>query len=517
MRENVQPITAGTLRAAQYVRMSTEHQQYSTENQADAMTRFAKSRRMEIVRTYSDAARSGLNLGGRDGLRTLLRDVESGRADYTEVLVYDVSRWGRFQDADESAYYEYICKRANIRVHYCAEQFENDGSLSSSLLKTIKRTMAGEYSRELSVKVFAGQCRLIELGFRQGGPAGFGLRRQLVDRDGNHKGLLSAGEYKSIQTDRIILVPGSEDEVRTVKEIYTRFSKNHQSEKHIASWLNEKGILTDRGRPWTRATVHQVLTNPKYVGANVYNRRSFKLKRKRINNPPEIWVRREGAFAPIVTQEQFAEALAIIEARHPCFTDQQLLDCLKNMLARFGTLSGILIDECEDMPSSSLYRRRFGSLILAYKLIGYSPACDYSFLETNRKLREFHRQQCVSIIEELHRNGARVEKNHESDLFTINDEFTASLVLARCRETPAGNHRWLVRLENSLDPDVTIAARLKQGNEEILDYYLLPGADALAQRLRLAPENNIVLDVYRFENLNFLMSMARRVAIEEAA
>src|SRR5262249_42003135 len=152
---------------------------------------------------------------------------------------------------------------------------------------TIKRTMAGEYSRELSVKVFAGQCRLIELGFRQGGPAGFGLRRQLVDRDGNHKSLLSAGEYKSIQTDRVILVPSSEDEVRTVKEIYTRFTKNHQSEKHIASWLNEKGILTDRGRPWTRATVHEVLTNPKYVGANVYNRRSFKLKRKRINNPPE--------------------------------------------------------------------------------------------------------------------------------------------------------------------------------------------------------------------------------------
>jgi len=61
-------------------------------------------------------------------------------------------------------------------VHYRAEQFENDGSLSSTLLKTIKRTMAGEYGRELSVKVFAGQCRLIERGFRQGGPAGYGLR-----------------------------------------------------------------------------------------------------------------------------------------------------------------------------------------------------------------------------------------------------------------------------------------------------------------------------------------------------
>lgn len=517
MRERVQPTTAGPVRAAQYVRMSTEHQQYSTENQADAMLRFAEARRMEIVRTYSDAAKSGLNLEGREGLRQLLRDVETGNADYTEILVYDVSRWGRFQDADESAYYEYICKRANIRVHYCAEQFENDGSLSSSLLKTIKRTMAGEYSRELSVKVFAGQCRLIELGFRQGGPAGYGLRRQLVDRDRNPKGVLLAGEHKSIQTDRVILVPGPEDEVRTVKEIYSRFTKNRQREREIASWLNERGILTDQGRPWTHATVHQVLTNPKYAGTNVYNRRSFKLKRKRINNPPEIWVRRDDAFTPIVTPEQFAEALAIIESRHRHFTDEQLLECLKSILARFGTLSGILIDETEDMPSSSLYRHRFGSLILAYKLIGYSPACDYSFLETNRKLREFHSQQCVSIVNELQKNGARVHKSPLSDLLTINEEFSASLVLARCRETPTGNHRWLVRLDNSLDPDVTVAARLKPGNQEILDYYLLPSMDTLVHRLRLAPENGIVLDVYRFENLNFLMSMARRVAIEEAA
>ena len=142
--------------AAQYVRMSTEHQQYSTENQGEAILRYAKAQGMEIVRTYSDAGKSGLNLAGRGGLRELLQDVESGRANYSVILVYDISRWGRFQDADESAYYEYVCKRANVRVHYCAEQFQNDESLPSSLMKTIKRTMAGEYSRELSVKVFAG-------------------------------------------------------------------------------------------------------------------------------------------------------------------------------------------------------------------------------------------------------------------------------------------------------------------------------------------------------------------------
>jgi len=249
----------------------------------------------------------------------------------------------------------------------------------------------------------------------------------------------------------------------------------------------------------------------------VYNRRSFKLKQKRIKNPPEIWVRRDDAFAPIVTREQFAEALAIIESRHRRFTDEQLLECLKDLLARFGTLSGILIDEAEDMPSSTVYRHRFGSLIRAYKLIGYTPFRDYSFLETNRVLREFHGQQCAAIVDQLRENGARVQRNSVSDLLTINEEFTASLVLARCRVTVAGNHRWLVRLENSLDPDVTIAARLSPGNQEILDYYLLPQMDTLVRKLRLGSENGIVLDVHRFENLSFLISMARRVGIEEAA
>src|SRR5262249_2567495 len=141
--------------------MSTEHQQYSTENQSDALRDYATNRGMVIVRTFADAGKSGLRLEGRDALKDLIEVVQSGQADFTAILVYDVSRWGRFQDADESAYYEYICKRAGINVLYCAEQFENDGSPVSTIVKGVKRAMAGEYSRELSAKVFKGQCKLI--------------------------------------------------------------------------------------------------------------------------------------------------------------------------------------------------------------------------------------------------------------------------------------------------------------------------------------------------------------------
>src|SRR5690349_10172095 len=195
-------------RAAEYVRMSAEHQRYSTENQADAIRRYAAQRAIEIVRTYADQGKSGLSLGGRDALKQLIEDVQIGRADFETILVYDVSRWGRFQDADESAYYEYICRRAGISVQYCAEQFDNDGSPTATIIKSVKRAMAGEYSRELSVKVFAGHCRLIGLGFRQGGMAGYGLRRQLIDEQRQPKGELARGTQKSLQTDRVGLVPG---------------------------------------------------------------------------------------------------------------------------------------------------------------------------------------------------------------------------------------------------------------------------------------------------------------------
>ena len=89
-----------TRRAAQYIRMSTDHQKYSIENQKQIIAEYALCHDTEVVRTYIDAGRSGLLLKGRDALKRLISDVQEGRADFNIILIYDVRRWGRFQDAD---------------------------------------------------------------------------------------------------------------------------------------------------------------------------------------------------------------------------------------------------------------------------------------------------------------------------------------------------------------------------------------------------------------------------------
>lgn len=511
------PTPPPLIRAAEYVRMSTEHQKYSTDNQSEAIRRYAERRGYDIVRTYADEGKSGLNLGGRLALQQLLEDVETGRAQFEALLVYDVSRWGRFQDPDEAASYELRCRRAGVQVHYCAEQFENDGSIGSSIIKTVKRAMAGEYSRELSVKVFAGQANLIRLGFRQGGAAGFGLRRMLVDQSGAAKGLLDRGEHKSIATDRVILVPGPREEIDIVREVYRLFVVEEWPERRIAEELNRRGVLTDLDRPWTRGSIHQILINEKYIGNNVWGRTSFKLKSAHVQNAPEDWVRSDGAFESIISRSAFEGAQKIIQARSERLSDDRMLELLAQILETRGYLSGLIIDEMDDCPSSSAFRSRFGSLLRAYALVGFAPDHDYRYLEINRKLRSLHPGVMDAVLHGISRAGGRAVQDQETDIVTVNDEFTASIVVVRCLQTSAGSLRWKLRLDTALKPDITVAVRMDSANEQARDYYLLPRLDMRDAVLRLAEYNGLSLDAYRFDTLEAFYRMAGRVPLREAA
>jgi hypothetical protein len=74
-----------------------------------------------------------------------------------------------------------------------------------------------------------------------------------------------------------------------------------------------------------------VLTNDKYIGNNVYNRISFKLKKHRITNQPDMWIKKEGAFEAIVPPEVFYMAQGIIRARAHRFSSEELIEKLRNL------------------------------------------------------------------------------------------------------------------------------------------------------------------------------------------
>lgn len=504
------------VRAAQYLRMSTEHQTYSIDNQRDAIREYAEIMGYEIVATYEDAGRSGLNLGGRPGLQRLLADVESGRADFETVVVYDVSRWGRFQNIDESAVYEYRCQVAGVRIEFCAEQFANDGSIGSDVLKAIKRSMAAEQSRMLSQKVFIGQVRLIRMGFRQGSKAGFGLRRLLIDQHGRPKGILSSYEYKSLQTDRIILVLGPPDEIATVRWIFGHFVKTRKTELEMARLLNKRGVLSDLGRPWTRESVHSVLTNENYIGNSVWNKHSTRLKSHQVRNPPEQWVRVENVMEPIVDRKLFNRAQTVLKTIYRRLTNDEMLAALKALLARRGVLSIRIIDAAPDCPPAQRYMWRFGTIVKAYELIGYEPTQNCRYIFVNRRLETMRLQIIRDLLAGLEKHGGVATHDMVTDLVRINEEITVSIAMGRCRVSGFGYPRWFSKADRQPLPDIFVLIRMNPGDLTPRDYLIAP-AHEIAGRSELHANNGARLNTYVFRTLSPLIGLAERATVESTA
>jgi hypothetical protein len=205
-------------------------------------------------------------------------------------------------------HYEYICRAAGVRVWYCAEMFENDGSMASTIVKNLKRAMAAEYSRELSAKVSHARTAMFRRGFWQGGSAGFGLRHQVVSPEGVPGSQLETGEFKAVQSHRCILTLGRPDEIAVVKRIYRMFTVDRIKRATIARILNAQGVVGEGGKPWSRRMVHDVLSNPKYVGDLVGNRTLVYLSSQPVRRDPSEWIRTPRAFEPIISRKVFAAA-----------------------------------------------------------------------------------------------------------------------------------------------------------------------------------------------------------------
>ncbi|MGY8706001.1 recombinase family protein [Bradyrhizobium sp. 18BD] len=465
-----------TQRAAQYVRMSRDLQRYSIKNQLAAIAAYAEANGLTIVRTYEDAGRSGLRIKGRPGLIELIEDVQSGQADFDQILVYDVSRWGRFQDTDESAYYEYLCKMNGVRVEYCAEIFKNDGSFLSGMAKYMKRGMAAEWSRELGVKVHTGHCRIASLGYRVGGPVGYGLRRMMVDESEHPKVQLEKGQYKALQSDRVRLRQGSAEEAAVIYCIFDQFVNARQSYSEIRRALNDANIANHNGRPWTDRMIPTILANENYIGKTVYNRTSRRLGQRLVKNPAHAWVHGAAAIEPIVDPDIFARAQKLLAERRVEIPEDEMLMRLRVVLRRRGKLNSNIINSTLGLNHVSSYVKHFGSLRKAYSLIGYVSPRDCDWLDTYDHWAREQARHANELAEVLRADlGLEPELAQDNIALDVAGTRLVSFLVARQLATRGPDHapQWKA-YRRQISSGMLAVMRLDATNKAIEDYVLLP-------------------------------------------
>ena len=459
-------------RAVQYLRMSTEHQVYSTTCQRDAIAKYANDFSLEIVQTYADDGKSGLDADHRPGLQALLREVASGQAAFRTILVFDVSRWGRFQDCDEAAYYEHLCRRAGIRVEYCSEPFRNDGTAMSMVMKHLKRVMAAEYSRELSAKTAAAKRRIAYMGYRMGGRAGYGLRRMMIDHEDRPVGVLANGQEKHLQEYRVILIPGPIEEIRNVRWIFQKTVQGWGPTR-IARGLAKRGVTSSSGRPWCKLRVMGLLANEKYIGTQVFGRSSCILTNPKVWNPPEKWVRLEGAFEAIVEPDLFRRAQETIAGWTSRISNDDAILRLRQLFEQHGHLCAKLINSTPGMPGSAFYEERFGGLLRAYARVGFEPQRDYRFLSDYTRRRRQLFQLRDQVASAMRVRGLAVEHKPGALLLKCNGVRVA--VMLALKHAIGKKVRWSAQVPGPVAPRWVLIARPTDDGASIRDYWLTQG------------------------------------------
>ena len=492
--------------AAQYLRMSSDMQECSIENQAVVIQQYADANGFKILKTYEDAGKSGLTISQRKGLQSLLSDVLQHRAVFRAVLVYDVSRWGRFQDADEAAHYEFLCKSSGVKVHYCAEQFGPEETLPGRMMKALKRTMAAEFSRELSQRVFIGKKRRAQMGFHEGAQAGYALRRVLVGADGTVKQVLRRGELKSISSDHVVLTPGPEREQKWVRWIYEQRIRGLQI-SDIVKELNLRRAPWIDGKRWNRYAVRQILTNRKYAGWNCWAQRSQTLRTKSRHNPREQWVLVEGAFKGIVDQATFDRAQRVIRQRFCYKSNEVALRELMALWKRRGTLSESIIDRARGVPAVSALRRRFGSMTKVYELLGFDPAPILAIRTAKMKMMLRLRSQVFAAIRESFPYDVTFTRPSSRHRYCIafTDVGDVAVVLCRSFNTPEGLRYWLMYVRAATRDLPALVCLMSRDNESLEAYYVMPKIDALTA-MTLTPRDPWFQSGIRLESLSELHS-----------
>src|SRR5277367_3332601 len=233
---------APQLRGVAYYRHSArDRQENSVAIQQELVQKWAKENGVDIIFEFADRGKSGLTAEGRDGFNDMMENWVKERNDFELVLCLDVSRWGRFQDIDLSATYSAECKKNGKQVIYTTLGMPRPDDPLYPVYVQFERFRAAQYSKELSAKVFHGCVKIAQQGYWAGGKAPYGFDRLLLDESRHRLHVLTHGQKKGIQNQRVTLTLGPEQQVATVRRIFDEFISTGRTMREIAEQLNRDG------------------------------------------------------------------------------------------------------------------------------------------------------------------------------------------------------------------------------------------------------------------------------------
>lgn len=257
-----------------YLRRSTTKQEQSLEGQRGAIESYAATKNYNVDRWYIDDGISGSSGEQRPQFLQLIEDAQR-RRDFSAVIVYDLSRFGRMA-ADETGHYRFLLKEAGVRIEFSNESDGGDGE-TGEILRPVLQAQKRQYLRQLSRDTLRGQIQSAQAGWASGRAAPFGYDRMLVDTMGVHQKRLKRGEkFAKDRSWRVALVPSNTPgEVQHVQWIFNTYLELEVGIREIARQLNEKGVKSPRGGDWCIGTVRDILRNPVYKGELCFGRRAM--------------------------------------------------------------------------------------------------------------------------------------------------------------------------------------------------------------------------------------------------
>jgi hypothetical protein len=336
----------------------------------------------------------------------------------------------------------------------------------------------------------------------------------LVDEHLQPKGLLGRGDRKYLQTDHVKLRPGTPDEVAVVMWIFHQFVEEGKSEAEIARLLNRRIIPNKLGQRWNRRLVGMLLKNENYVGNIVYNRRSYRLKQKGVDNPSHLWIRSVAAIEPIIERSLFSRAQKIIAERRVELPEDEMLARLRATLKQRGRLTGSIINETVGLPCTATYMEHFGTLRNAYKLIGYTSKRDCDWIDSGQFWAQVMAKLASQVAAAVERTGARADFIGAADCLLVNGKLGITFRIARWwpGKKPAHSPRWAIQRRKQLHDGWVVAIRLAESNKAVLDYLLLPTSELVDRMIKFTEKARSSHKACRFETIDALVrSIIERV------